>query len=192
MSFKPYDILSSLVPGFIMLLALLNFLGIDYDKDYVVGYTAVAFLIGFIINTLSSWLEEFYFWTWGGKPSSKLLEGKNIWKVEFYDFDKAKNLLTIDSQKNNPSTDHLFSIAMRKTNSLKDSRIQDFNANYSFSRVLLTTVFISTIILLIRNYLDWRYYVVLLPLLIIVWLRCKQRGYYYSREVLNEYLKTKE
>jgi hypothetical protein len=34
-----------------------------------------------------------------------------------------------------------------------------------------------------------QYYVLLLPLLFISWLRCKQRGYYYAREVLNEYVK---
>ncbi len=191
MSFKPYDILSALVPGFLMLLALLNFLGIDYDNDYVIAYTAIAFLIGFIANTLSSWLEGFYFWTWGGKPSNRLLDGKNIWKVKFYDFQKVKSLLVIESQRENPTNDHLFSIAMRYTNGQKDSRVQDFNANYAFSRVMLTTVFISTIFLLSKNYTDWNYYIILIPLLIIVWLRCKQRGYYYSREVLNEYLKTK-
>ena len=61
MSFKPYDILSALIPGFLMLLALLNILGVSYHKDLVIAYTAIAFLIGFIINTLSSWLEDFYF-----------------------------------------------------------------------------------------------------------------------------------
>jgi len=191
MSFKPYDILSALIPGFLMLLALMNFLGVSYDKDLVIAYTAIAFLIGFIVNTLSSWLEDFYFWTWGGKPSSNLLEGKSIWKVKFYDFEKAKNLLTKEANKENPSNDHMFSIAMRYANGLKDSRVQDFNANYAFARVLLTTLFVSTFVLLVKNYSDWRYYAILIPLLIIVWLRCKQRGYYYSREVLNEYLKAK-
>lgn len=192
MSFKPYDILSALIPGFLMLLALMNFLGVSYDKDFVIAYTAIAFLIGFIVNTLSSWLEDFYFWTWGGKPSNNLLEGKSIWKVKFYDFEKTKNLLIKEANKENPSNDHLFSIAMRYANGLKDSRVQDFNANYAFARVLLTTLFVSTFVLLVRNYQDWRYYAILIPLLIIVWLRCKQRGYYYSREVLNEYLKAKE
>ena len=52
MSFKPYDILSALIPGFLMLLALMNFLGVSYDIDLVIAYTAIAFLIGFIVNTL--------------------------------------------------------------------------------------------------------------------------------------------
>ena len=33
MNFKAYDILSSLVPGFIVLMVLLNFVNIEYNKD---------------------------------------------------------------------------------------------------------------------------------------------------------------
>lgn len=188
MSFKPYDILSALIPGFLVLLVLLNFLNIPYNKDLVIAYTAIAFLIGFMVNTLSSWLEEFYYFTWGGKPSNNLLEGKSIWKVRFYDYKTVKTHLIEESKKENPTNDHLFSIAMRYSNGQKDTRVDDFNANYAFSRVLLTTVLLSTIFLLVENFYDWRYYLILIPLLIVVWLRCKQRGYYYAREVLNEYL----
>ena len=79
---------------------------------------------------------------------------------------------------------------MRYSNG-QSSRVDDFNAMYAFSRSLLTTLLIGTIILLINIYHDWRYYVALIPSLIIVWLRCKQRAYHYSREVLNFYLKSK-
>lgn len=192
MSFKPYDILSALIPGFLVLLAFLNFFGLDYDKDLVVAYTAIAFLIGFMINTLSSWFEDFYYFTWGGKPSDKLLEGKSIWKVKFYEHEKAKNILKQKCSTQNPTNDNLFAIAMRFSNSQKDSRVQDFNANYAFARVLLTTILVITIALISVNYSDWKYYVVLIPILLIIWLRCKQRAYYYVREVLNEYLKGNE
>jgi hypothetical protein len=191
MNFKAYDILSSLIPGFLVLLVLLKTLGFNYDKDFVIAYTAIAFLIGYIMNTLSSWLEDFYYFTWGGKPSSKLLDGKGIWKVSFYEHEKAKDLLTQESLNSSPSNDHLFSIAMKYANGKKDSRVDDFNANYAFSRVLLTTALVITVSQIALNYDDWRYYVTLLPTLIIIWLRCKQRGYYYAKEVLNEYLKGK-
>ena len=191
MNFKAYDILSSLIPGFIVLLVLLKLFGLNYDKDYVIAYTAIAFLIGYVVNTLSSWLEDFYYFTWGGKPSNNLLEGKGVWKVKFYEHEKAKNCLIQETQSTNPTNDHLFSIAMRYANGKKDSRVDDFNANYAFSRVLLTTSIVITISLIIINYNDWKYYVTLIPLLVIVWLRCKQRAYYYAREVLNEYLKSK-
>ena len=86
MNFKAYDILSSLIPGFIMLIVLIPFLGLEYNKDYVIGYTAIAFLLGYVLNTLGSWLEDLYYLTWGGKPSDKLLDGKSIWKIKIIGF----------------------------------------------------------------------------------------------------------
>ncbi|MFA1771643.1 hypothetical protein ACD591_10095 [Rufibacter glacialis] len=161
-----------------------------FDKDMVVPYTAVAFLLGNVMNTLSSWLEDFFFFTWGGKPSVRLLEGNGIWKVRFYCSEEAKALLIAEG-KPNACNDELFSIAMRYANSQKDPRVEDFNTAYAFARVLLTTVFIGSAVLIVRNYMDWRYYAILIPILFTVWLRCKQRNYYYAREILTVYLKMK-
>ncbi len=192
MSFKPYDILSALIPGFIVLLALLSFFELEFNKDYIVPYTAIGFLIGFMVNALSSWFEDFYYFTWGGKPSDKLLDGKCIWKIKFHEYEKVKEMLKQKCGKTNPTNDNLFAIAMRYSNSQKDSRVPDFNANYVFARALLTTMLIVTVALLSTHFLEWKYYAVLIPILIIIWLRCKQRAYYYVREVLNEYLKGNE
>ncbi len=190
MNFKLYDILSSLVPGFLLFLVILDFLNMTFEKDMIVPYTSIAFLLGFLINTISSWAEDIYFLSWKGKPSDCLLNGKDIWKVKFYESQKVKELLKTETTKSNPSNDELFSIAMRFANQ-KDSRVEDFNSSYAFSRSLLTIVLIGGIFLLIRNYNDWKFYLLIIPTIIIVWLRCKQRGYYYSREVLNVYLKIK-
>lgn len=189
MNFRAYDILSSVVPGFLFLITLLTALKVGYDKDLIIAYTAIAFLLGYLVNTTGSWLEDVYFWTWGGKPSDNLLSDKGIWKVRFYHGEKARNLLKGETTTVDPSNDELFSIALRHVTGSKDSRIDDFNALYAFSRSLLTTVLLATIILLIPNYSDWRYYAVLIPALTITWLRSKQRGYYYAKEVLNEYLR---
>lgn len=191
MNFKAYDILSSLIPGFLTILATLQLLDMPFDKDLVIAYTAVAFLLGYVLNAMSSWAEDFYFWTWGGKPSSNLIDGKGIWKVKFYEHAKTKRLLLDDCENVNASSDELFSTAVRYANGAKDTRIEDFNALYAFSRVLLTTVLLSTIFLLIQHFRDWRYYTVLIPMTLVLWLRCKQRGYYYAKEVLNVYLKIK-
>lgn len=190
MNFKLYDVLSSLVPGFLLLLVLLDFLNINFEKDLIIPYTSIAFLLGFLNNAISSWAEDIYFFSWKGKPSDRLINGNDIWKVRFYESEKVVALLKTESTKTNPSNDELFSIAMRYANQ-KDSRVEDFNSSYAFSRSLLTIVIIGGIILLIRNYSDLRFYVLIIPTTIIVWLRCKQKGYYYSREVLNVYLKFK-
>lgn len=190
MNFKAYDILSSLVPGFILIIVMLDFFDLEYNNNYVVAYTAIAFLLGYLMNTVASWLEDIYFFTWGGKPSNRLLDGKSIWKVKFYHGAKAKAFLQGETTANtNATNDELFSIAMRHSNG--NTRVEDFNTMYALARVLLTTVLIAGIFLLIRNYQDWRYYLVVVPTIFIAWLRCKQRGYYYAKEVLQVYLKTK-
>ncbi len=190
MNFKAYDILSSLVPGFLLLIVLLNFFEISYNNSHVVAYTAVAFLLGYLMNAISSWAEDIYYWSWGGKPSSKLLEGKSIWKVKFYHGSHARNLLQQETTaSSNSSSDELFTIAMRHANG--NARVDDFNSMYAFARVLLTTVIVAGLFFVMRNYTDWRYYFIFVLALVIVWLRCKQRAYYYAREVLNVYLKSK-
>lgn len=192
MNFKAYDILASLIPGFLSLLILLNAFQIPFDKDLLMAYLAISFFLGYLINAVGSWMEVFYFFTWGGEPSDKLLCGKDAWKVKFYHSGQAKELLMAELSNPEPSNDELFSIAKRNVIGLKDSRIEDLNAFYAFSRGLLTTVLFGTVILLWQNYTNWKYYAVLLPTLLITWLRCKQRAYYYAREVLNEYLKGRQ
>jgi hypothetical protein len=190
MNFKLYDILSSLVPGFLLLLIVLEFFNLSFDKDMILPYTAIAFLLGFVINTISSWLEDIYFLTWKGKPSDCLLNGKDIWKVRFYQSKKAIELLKSETTNPKPSNDELFSIAIQYANQ-KDSRVEDFNSSYAFSRSLLTFVLIGGMFLLIKNYDELKFYLMIIPTMLIVWLRCKQRAYYYAREVLNVYLRTK-
>jgi hypothetical protein len=81
---------------------------------------------------------------------------------------------------------------MRQTSSTENERIKDFNANYAFTRSLLTTTLIASTLLIIENINDYRYYAALLPILFITWYRCKQRAFYYAKEVLCEYLNLKE
>lgn len=190
MNFKIYDILSSLIPGFLFLIILLDALKLNYDKDWIIVYTAEAFVLGYLINTIGSWLEDFYFFTWGGKPSNQLLDGKGIWKVKFYSNQGVKEKLISESSEN-PTNDELFCIAMRHVHSSKDTRVDDFNSLYVFSRSLLTTTVLSILILLPTYYNDFRFYLIFIPLLIIFWIRSKQRGYYYAKEVLNVYLMRK-
>src|SRR5690606_28238841 len=98
---------------FIMLLVYLPFFGFTYDKDYVIGYTAIAFGLGYLLNIVSSLMEEFYFLTWGGRPSCNLLNGKGIWRIELFNHLQLKESLIAKSSNLNPSNRELFSIAMR-------------------------------------------------------------------------------
>lgn len=204
MNFKYYDVLSSLVIGYVLLIVGMHSFQIKYNNDYTVAYLAIAFLCGYIINSIGSLLEPIYYFTIGGKPSYRLLnndqkqhcriykffvpDNTGIKKVRFYETENIRKMLMNGIEKENPSAERLFCKAMCEMNGEQNSRIPDFNAHYALSRSILTMVLISTILLISSNPCCWRSYlsIVAIP---ICWNRYRERAYYYAREVLNEYLK---
>ena len=193
MNFKHYDILSQLVMGYVLLVVIVNFFKIEYNTSYSVVYLAFAFVIGYFINTISSLLESIFYCLIGGKPSNKLLqikEGKKYtgcFKVRFYETEETIKLLKKDVSDENADTEKLFYKAMMLVNSNEKSRIFDFNGHYAFSRNVLTTMLLTTILLLIKYCCHCETYLIFIPLL-LSYVRYGQRAYYYAREVLNEYL----
>ena len=197
MEFKYYDLLSNIIVGFFTMMAYLYAFGIDYNEDYVVAYIAASYVVGYVINALSSLLEGFWNWTIGGKPSEKLLtidssrSYTGISKVRFYDAEEALNKLKAEVGDPKASTGRLFARAMRYSSGNKETRVPTFLAVYAFSRVLLTSMSIVTLILILKSYSDWQVYL-MFPITLICWNRFRERSYYYAREVLNEYLKQVE
>ena len=197
MEFNYYDLLSRIIIGYFTLIASLYAFDISYNEDYSIAYIAAAFVVGYFINAVSSLLESFWFWTIGGKPSDKLLtinkkkKYTGISKVRLYNATAIIERLKKDAHSKSPTTGELFSIAKRACNGNKDCRIPVFSAQYAFSRVLLSAFTIVTLFLLWSHFDDWRYYFLIIPWLVF-WNRFKERGYYYAREVLTEYMKNSE
>lgn len=197
MNFKYYDILSLLVMGYIVLMIFMNVFEIHYDNADSVLHLAFAFIVGYFINTLSSLLEDFFYWTIGGMPSNKLLKidpnkrYTGIRKVKFYQAQKVIEMLKIDVDDVNASEGKMFGRAMRISSGNEKSRVPDFNAHYALSRTVLTVMLIISGVLIIHYYGCWKTYLIIIPLL-LAWERYRERGYYFAREVLNEYLKCKE
>ena len=193
MNFKYYDLLSTIIVGYFAVIAYIFITGEQYNEDYSIAYIAVAYVVGYIINSVSGLLENFWYKTIGGKPSDKLLTPQKetpytgISRVRFYEAEDAIKKLRTQLDDPEADTRKMFSLAKREANSNPDSRVRDFNAQYAFSRVLLTTLFLTTILLIICNPCEWISYLMIIPLL-ISWNRFKERAYYYAREVLNEYL----
>ena len=204
MEFKYYDVLSSLVVGYVVLIIGMYSFQIEYNSDYTVAYLAIAFLCGYIINSIGSLLEPIYYFTIGGKPSNRLLDDgkkKHCWfynlfvpkntgikKARFYETATARKLLLKGFEDEDPKEDRLFSKAMRTVNGDQDTRVPDFLAHYALSRTILTTVLISSLLIIYANPNNWQSYLSIV-LVLICWNRYRERAYYYAREVLNEYLK---
>ena len=54
MNLKYYDVLSSLVVGYVLLVIGMYAFEIEYNNDYTVAYLAMAFLCGYIINAIEA------------------------------------------------------------------------------------------------------------------------------------------
>ena len=192
MDIRYYDLLSTAIIG-VIVVAVANclFFG-NLEIDGVV-YLALGYLVGYFINALGSLFESLYYKTINGMPSDKLLtlvEGQN-WtgcnRVKFYEAEKAIEALRNELNDPHASERKMFGCAMRKVNGCEDSRVPAFNAQYAWSRTILTTMLILDFLCAFRYYNDWLFWLIAVILLVISWNRFKERGYYYAREVLNEY-----
>ncbi len=197
MSFKYYDLLSNLAVGIVVFYAIWKLLFPDLEiSEWVV--IPAGYVLGYFLNAISSLIEPFLFCTICGKPSDKLLTpvpGKNwtgIKKVRFYFAVQTVEALKKDTGDAEATTDKMFDYAMRIANPNKDSRVPDFNGHYALTRVILTTVLMAIVLVEVRFYSIWYSWPISIAILLLAWNRYRVWGYYYAREVLNEYLKMKK
>lgn len=204
MNFKYYDIISTLISGVVLLFISSIIFCWDISDINVVILLSLAYIMGYILNALSALFEPIYYWFMGGMPSDKLLRspkpkrcGKvrnytGFGRVRFYEYDKVVKLLRDDIGDDIADERKMFGRAMSYSNSNEKSRVPDFNAHYAFSRVILTLVLVSSCLVISKYYDLWWVWLISLLIIWLVGRRCKERGYYYAREVLVEYLKAKK
>lgn len=190
MKFSMYDILSNIIPGFLILISFHLVLNITSEFE-ITTTLIIAYIVGIINNTLASWMEDIFYFSWGGKPSDQLLDGKNIWKVNFYELDKTKNLLSDELRSESQTNDALFQVALRYSSISNNERIKDFNSNYALSRNLIISFIISSILLNIKYWFNIYLLLGSIAIILIIWQRAKQRGFYFAKEVLTTYLSEK-
>ena len=197
MNFKYYDLLSNLIVGIVVFYALWKLL---FPEQIISEWVVIpaGYLLGYFLNTISSLIEPLLYGSMCGKPSDRLLtpitgqKWTGIRKVKFYFAEQVVESLKKDTGDNEATPDKMFGYAMSMVNSNKDSRVSDFNGHYALSRVILTTVIISAVIAEIFFYSVWYSWPISIVFFLLAWNRYRERGYYYAREVLNEYLKMKK
>lgn len=197
MNFKYYDLLSNLTVGVVAFYAAWKLLFPEVEiSEWVV--VPAGYVLGYFLNALSSFVEPVLYKLIFGKPSDKLLtpvagrDWTGICKVKFYSAEKAIEQLREDTGDAEASTGKMFEYAMRQVNAESSSRVPDFNGHYALSRVVLTTVIMAIVFVEIEYYNVWYSWLISAGMLFIAWNRYRERGYYYAREVLNEYLKMKK
>ena len=196
MSFKYYDLLSHLTVGIVVFFAIWKFFLPNFEiSEWVV--IPAGYIVGYFLDAFSSLIEALLYRTICGKPSDKLLtlvpgeKWTGINKVKFFFAKQAVEALKKDIGDEDATTGKMFGYAMQMVNANKDCRVPDFNGHYALSRAIFTTIIIAVIIAEIKYCCIWYSWPLSIGLLLLAWNRFRERGYYYAREVLNEYLKMK-
>lgn len=197
MNFKYYDLLSSLIVGVLTAVSIniVFDLGFEYDT---IPLLAVSYVIGYFINAISGMVEPLYFRIMGGMPSNMLLTllpnqtYTGYGRIKFFMASKAIELLHEELNDMNAPTMKMFGKAMSYSASDTNTRVPDFNAQYAFSRVILTDIVILICIWAFIFYNSIVFWIIAAFLLFISFRRCKERGYYFAKEVLTVYIKKKE
>jgi len=185
MNFKYYDLLSHLIPGFLVFVTVSYLFKDRIPEVSVTMSLVIAYIIGFFNNTFSSWLEGFYRFLWGGDPINHFFDKKGIWKVKYYNGSKIKELLIEKFKLTVTSNSALFLEVKRIANENTTERLEDFNAKYAFARSLLTSIIISGIFVTCFYYSNITVDVTVLFLIVVALIRCYQRSGYYIREALD-------
>jgi hypothetical protein len=205
-----YDVVAHVVPGTIVLgvLALMPQVfgfGVPWPKSELVVVAAgapLAYAVGQVVQALSSMVQPIYYRLWGGMPSSLLMEGRS----KLLSGPRLSRIVTALSVHFNAPADTpearnaLFADAMALCNAQGLGRVDSFNASYAFHRALLTTGWASGLALLValvlaaagitstaHSFRAALVYLLGLAILftVIEFVRARQRGEYFSIEVLN-------
>lgn len=198
--FEIYDIIGVVVPGVLLVCVLpLFFPGLiplvavlKFPEAFaVIALTALAVLIGHIIQALASACEKFVYWTWGGRPSDRVFA--NGLGDRYLPLDTATRIRAKLAKSCEGGDRSLFLYAMQRAESA-GGRTARFNALFAYHRAIL--VLTAVVILLfagsffggLASTLDAKRNAIVLTslsfFLALAWFRARQRGLYYVREVL--------
>ncbi|MGZ3812352.1 MAG: hypothetical protein ACXVB0_21155 [Mucilaginibacter sp.] len=226
MKFRFEDFLKNIIPGIILLIGITVFLVGDpsqlaltesnlhtvlkeYSELVILLFLVLAYLVGYINDGLSSWLEYYSIYYFLGTPALKLLRGKGkrislVLCTDILKYLQAKESLSdeaIDIDKGTWFYQKNFRLAkdrvitlFKHANNLKDSnpqssiteKIKDYYYAYIFSRNLFFSTLFSAglIIITFHSSLSLKGLITLALVIIFLGIRRRDRAYYYTRNIL--------
>jgi hypothetical protein len=198
-----YDAMTSLMHGTLFLMA--GYALFPYAMKMIsplevsefassIAFVCIAYFVGQVITSVSSMIQPFLFWTWGGMPSKLAFEGKIPDKYLSYDTVKLVRAALQKTSQNNLSDSAIFNKAMSIARKADGSLSERHNRMYAYNRV----TFCNLILVLALFVLSCFYgqgkglccaqiiciVIGFLFMLLLHWHRAKQRAFYYVREVI--------
>lgn len=191
MAFSVYDLLTKLVPGSALYFSLLYFFGapMEYLPQFIALFP--IYLLGYLNETASSILERnFLFKLFWGNPAEKLLDGKGFSQIRLYDPSEAIRKFESDHNTGEPSKIKMFTKMYSIVSKTDNKRVTDFLANYNLSRNLFFSSIFSSILIVVQSR-NVSISIVLSLIAILLFIRSKQRNYWFCKEVIESFIHMK-
>jgi len=188
MTFSLYDILSKVIPGGLIFFALILVFPIPKDQLGEATSLIAVYILGYFVETIASLVERpIIFKLFGKNPAVKLLEGGKFLHISLDRKEKLNEIIERDFKEIKDDKLSLFSTFYDVVTKKDYKRVNHFLEHYILSRNILVSFFIGGIIYMSFNF-NLTILIFFLVALIFLFLRTKQRNYYFAKEVISSYL----
>lgn len=200
--FSLYETLGVLVPGTLLIYSLLilfpDLKAVVATSNSAINagaFAAVAIFAGQMVQALASFSEPLLFKLWGGRPSEQALhKGLGLRYLPQPSATRLRNKLSAAVNRPDSQAQDLFLYAMRRASTAAASRVETFNAQFAYHRSLVTLGVLLLALVLISRWrgalslisrgMFWTCLIGDLMVLVVLFIRTRQRAFYYVREVL--------
>ena len=187
MTVSLFDILSKLIPGGLLLFAILQSHSITKIEYNEVVVLIVIYILGYLVEAISSIIERtIIFRLFGGNPAVKMLNGEKFLQIKLSRLEKLNEVIEEKYKEYKEDKLQLFRIFHSVVSKKDYPRINHFLEQYTLSRNLLISCSIAGIYYL-SSHFNWIDLSLFTMILVIIFLRIKQRNYYFTHEVINSY-----
>jgi hypothetical protein len=196
--FDFYEYAGVVVPGAILCLGLLWLFPQDralFAKDGVTFgelglFVVVAYAAGQLVQSVGNCLEWLFWKPWGGKPSTRVFDGKHLSKDQYHrTLDALHRLSPSEDLTKLPNGERL--AIVREVYSAvsaagQASRVDVFNGNYGLVRGLAASLVVLLGAALVSSH--WSAAAVMAVMLLLALQRMHRFGRYYAVELFVRYL----
>lgn len=225
MKFRFEDFLKNIIPGMILLIGICIYMigypvKLDKPKDLgfepkefseliILVFLVLSYLLGYLNDGLSSWLENYVIYRLFGSPTLRLLRGKGkrlllIGHTTILTHLKTKCSLSSDAiqiddgfwigTKSLSTSRERARLLFKYANDLKDSNsseiIKDKLNEYYYAYVFSRNLFFSYLFTLTLSIITWhgflnvKFAIISVLILFFLGFRRRDKSFYYSRSVL--------
>lgn len=183
-----FDILGKVIPGGLIYFTINHCLIAEKVELSQIILLIIVYILGYLIETVASIFERpIIFKLFGGNPAIRLLNGKSFLDIQIGRLEELNDHVYEKFQKYKDNKIKQFLIFHSIVSKKGYKRVNNFLEQYVFSRNILISYFISGIIY-ISCHTSWQIITIYIIFLLFFFVRCKQRNYYFAKEVINSYL----